>query len=116
MLTDQDLLRQTYAAFNARDIEAVLAMMHPKVVWPNGWEGGWVSGYQGIRDYWTRQWAAIDHCVEPVAFDLDETGHIVVKVPQIVHDLAGQTLSDGWVEHVYLIEDGLIESMEIRKV
>jgi ketosteroid isomerase-like protein len=34
------LLERTYAAFNARDIDAVLAVMHPDVDWPNGMDGG----------------------------------------------------------------------------
>jgi len=34
----EDLFVKTYAAFNARDIEAVLAVLHPDVDWPNGWE------------------------------------------------------------------------------
>lgn len=40
MSTDQELLIKTYKAFNARDIEAVLAVMHPEVDWPNRMEGG----------------------------------------------------------------------------
>jgi hypothetical protein len=31
-----ELLRQPYAAFNARDIDAALAAMHRDVEWPNG--------------------------------------------------------------------------------
>ncbi len=115
MSTDRDLLRETYRAFNARDMEAVLAIMHADVDWPNGWEGGRVYGHQGVREYWTRQWEAIDPRVEPVDFDTDETGRTVVKVHAVVRDLEGKVLSEGMVEHVYLIEDGLIKSMEIRK-
>jgi hypothetical protein len=36
-------LRATYAAFNARDIDAVLAQMTADVDWPNAWEGGHVE-------------------------------------------------------------------------
>jgi len=111
--TDHDLLTNIYNAFNARDIDAVLAVMHTDVDWPNGWEGGRVYGHQGVRDYWMRQWAAIDPHVEPVGFDTDETGRAVVKVHQVVRDLGGNLISEGMVEHVYLIEDGLIKSMEI---
>ncbi len=46
----QDLIREAYSAFNARDIDAVLTMMHPEVNWPNGWEGGYVKGHEGVRD------------------------------------------------------------------
>jgi len=60
MPTDRELLISTYEAFNARDVDAVLAVMHPDVDWPNGWEGGRVYVHQGVRDYWTRQWRVID--------------------------------------------------------
>jgi hypothetical protein len=115
MTTDSELLTKIYAAFNARDIEAVLAAMHAEVDWPNGWEGGRVYGHAGLRDYWTRQWQELDPQVEPVGFDTDETGRTVVKVQQTVRDLAGNVISAGMVEHIYLIQDGLIRSMEIRK-
>jgi len=115
MSTDHALLTNVYNAFNARDIDAVLAFMHKDVDWPNGWEGGRVYGHQGVRDYWSRQWAAIDPHVEPVGFDTDETGRVVVKVYQVVRDLDGNVISEGMVEHIYLIEGGLIKSMEIRK-
>ena len=36
----QELLRKGYTAFNARDIDTILSMMHPDVQWANGMEGG----------------------------------------------------------------------------
>lgn len=115
MPTDHDLLMNVYSAFNARDVDTILAAMSADVDWPNGWEGGRVYGHEGVRDYWTRQWAAIDPHVEPVGFDIDETGRTVVKVHQVVRDLEGNVIAEGIVEHAYLIEDGLIKSMEIRQ-
>lgn len=112
---DRDLLTRIYNAFNARDIDAVLAVLHPEVDWPNGWEGGRVYGREGVRDYWTRQWAAINPSVEPVGFDMDEDGRTIVKVRQRVRDLEGNLIAEGEVEHVYRIEDGLIRNMEIRE-
>ena len=111
----QDLLTRVYRAFNARHIDAALAVMHPGVDWPNGMEGGRVHGYVGVREYWTRQWTMIDPHVEPRGFGSDETGRVVVDVHQVVRDLAGKVLAEQRVQHVYLIEDGLIRSMEIRK-
>jgi SnoaL-like domain len=116
MTGNYDLFTKIYKAFNARDIDAVLTVMHPEVDWPNGWEGGRVHGHEGIRDYWTRQWAAIDPRVEPVGFGIDETGGTIVKVHQEVRDLAGNLIAEGNVEHVYQMEDGLIKSMEIREL
>jgi hypothetical protein len=63
---ERELLMFVYAAFNRRDIAAILPKMHPEVEWPNGMEGGWVHGYEEVRAYWTRQWARIDPHVEPV--------------------------------------------------
>jgi hypothetical protein len=115
VFTDQELLTKTYQAFNARDIEAVLAVMHPEVDWPNGMEGGRVYGHEGLRDYWTRQWGLIDPHVEPLDFTPEADGRIGVEVHQVVRDLEGRILSDSMVQHVYLIQAGLIMSMEIRE-
>ncbi len=109
------LLRKAYAAFNARDIDSALATMQPDVAWPNGMEGGTVHGHTGVREYWTRQWGLIDPHVEPVRFDLDEAGRVVVGVHQVARNLSGEVLLDRMVEHVYTIEGGLIRTMEIRE-
>lgn len=79
----QDLLTQAYAAFNARDIDAVLAMMHLDVEWANGMEGGYVHGHNAVRDYWTRQWKLINSIVEPTGFQPDESRRMVVAVHKV---------------------------------
>ncbi len=110
-----ELLAEAYEAFNARDIERALAAMHPEVDWPNGMEGGYVRGHAAVRAYWTRQWRLIDPYVEPRRFTIDGDGRIVAHVHQIVRDLSGGVVTDQMVQHVYLIEDGAIRHMEIRK-
>lgn len=55
MPDEVELLRRVYALFNARDIESVLAAMHPDVVWANGMEGGHMHGRDEVRNYWKRQ-------------------------------------------------------------
>lgn len=111
----RELLSGIYKAFNRRDVEPILAVMHADVQWPNGMEGGWVHGREGVREYWTRQWGMVDPHVEPVAFTTDETGQIVVEVHQVVRDLSGTVLMDRTVRHAYLLDDGLIRRMEIRE-
>ena len=56
-MTIEDLLTKSYAAFNARDIETALALMHADVDWPNGMEGGRVIGHDEVRQYGTRHGA-----------------------------------------------------------
>jgi len=109
------LLKQAYAAFNARDMEGALSTMRVDVEWPNGMEGGTVHGHEGVREYWTRQWGMINPHVDPVSFELDSSGNVVVGVHQVVHDLSGKVLVDRMVEHVYAVRDGLIQSMTIRE-
>jgi ketosteroid isomerase-like protein len=112
-LREEQLLRQAYAAFNARDIDGALALMHPDVDWPNGMEGGREVGHDAVRAYWTRQFGLIDSHVEPVRFEVDDDGRIVVDVHQVVRDLDGGLLSDGPVRHVHTFRDGLVVRMDI---
>jgi hypothetical protein len=113
----EDLLRRIYAAFNARDVDAVLATLAPDVDWPNGWEGGRVAGREGVREYWTRQWAAIDPSVEPVAFTERADGRLAVDVAQVARALDGELLGEGRVVHVYAFDDatGLVTRMDIEE-
>lgn len=112
MTAEHLVLKKVYAAFNARDIDTVLAAMHPDVDWPNGWEGGRVYGHDGVRDYWTRQWAVLDPHVEPVDFH-DEPNRVVVDVHAVIHDREGKLLADHTIQHIYSMENGLIRCMEI---
>ena len=108
------LLRRAYAAFNARDVEAAVALMHPDVDWPNAWEGGRVRGRDAVRAYWTRQFATIDPQVMPRGFAHRDDGRVAVFVHQIVRSPAGEVLADGAVVHVYVLRDGLVERMDVE--
>lgn len=110
-----DTLTRMYRDFNARQIDAVLDLLHPDVDWQNGWEGGRLHGREEVRDYWTRQWTAIDPTVDPVGFDEDGEGRTIVHVHQVVRSLKGEILGDEHLDPVYEIRDGLIRTMEIRK-
>jgi ketosteroid isomerase-like protein len=109
-----ETLRSAYRAFNARDIEAAIGLMHPEVDWPNAWEGGRVVGRAAVRDYWTRQFAAVSSEVEPEGFTEEPDGSITVDVHQVVHDArTGELISDSQVHHRYRLEDGLIVRMDV---
>ncbi|MEH2107950.1 nuclear transport factor 2 family protein [Nostoc sp.] len=108
-----ELLRAAYAAFNARDIDAALALMTPDVTWPKAFKGGFVRGYEEVRAYWTEQWSEINPHVEPVSFYSEEDGRILVDVHQVVRDLGGAVLADEHVGHRFTLEYGLIQAMEV---
>jgi hypothetical protein len=109
----EPLLRDLYAAFNARDVERVLATMHDDVDWPNAFEGGREAGRDAVRAYWARQFEQVDPRVEPRRFDVEDDGRIAVLVHQVVRDLQGEVLADHDVVHMYSFRDGLIARMDV---
>ncbi len=111
----QELIQKAYAAFNAREIDNVFSTFHPDVRWSNGWEGGYISGHDEIRQYWTRQWKELNPIVEPTGFTQRPDGSLEVAVHHKVKDLQGALLFDGTVKHIYTFQDGLIRTMDIEK-
>jgi nuclear transport factor 2 (NTF2) superfamily protein len=115
----EELLRTMYDAFNARDIDGVLAAMTVDVDWPNAWEGGRLHGHEAVRDYWTRQWAAIDPHVAPVKIGprVGEHGtRVAVEVKQVVRNLDGEVIASGTVVHVYAMRSGLVARMDVEEL
>jgi ketosteroid isomerase-like protein len=103
-----------YRAFTVRDVEAAVALMYPDVDWPNAWEGGRVVGRAAVRDYWSRQFAAISSRVEPEGFTEAADGSITVEVRQVVRDArTGELISDSHVRHRYRLVDGLVVRMDV---
>jgi ketosteroid isomerase-like protein len=108
----ETLIRNLYASFNAKDIEAVLSHLDADVDWPNAWEGGRLRGHDAVRDYWTRQFAAIDPRVEPLEITTagDQTA---VVVRQTVRSPSGEIVAEGTVTHTYTVRDGRIVRMDV---
>jgi hypothetical protein len=106
-------LDSLYAAFNARDVDGVLAATTPDVDWPDAWEGGRVVGHAAVRDYWTRQWARIAPTVTPLRTTELPDGRIAVDVAQVVRDLDGTVLRKATVRHVYTFRNGLVCRMDV---
>lgn len=113
MSDDVKLLKRVYALFNGREIESVLAAMHPDVVWANGMDGGYVHGRDEVRSYWKRQWELVDPHVEPLEISGNGKGEAMVKVHQVVRDRNGNLLADKLVIHVFQIRNGLIRRFDI---
>ena len=110
----EHVLRAAYDAFNTRDVDAAIALMHPDVDWPNAWEGGRVKGRAAVRSYWNRQFASISSKVEPEGFTEEPDGAITADVHQVVHDArTGELISDSHVRHRYRLADGLIVRMDV---
>ena len=109
------LIDRAYQAFNARNIDGVLDLMHSDVEWPNGWEGGYVNGHEAVRAYWLRQWQELDPNVKPVSIRETPNGQIEVLVHQVVKDRLGQVVADEQIRHLYTLVEGKIVRMDIEE-
>ena len=114
MDSNERLIERIYDRFNARDMDAVLAMLADDVTWANGMEGTHVHGTKAVRAYWSHQWAVIDPHVDPVHISQTADGATVVEVHQTVRDLAGKLLLDETVGHVFRIEGGRVARFDIQ--
>jgi hypothetical protein len=110
----ENLIKKAYSAFNSRDIDTALTTFHAEVQWPKAFEGGYVSGHDEIRKYWTRQWTEINPNVEPIGLNMRPNGTLEVEVHQIVKDLEGNQMFNGMVKHVYTLQDKLLIKMDIE--
>jgi hypothetical protein len=113
MADTKTVIEQAYSAFNKRDIDGALALMTQDVSWPKASEGGRVVGKKEVRAYWTRQWREFDPHVEPLAMSDENGGKTRVRVHQLVKSLQGDVLSDSEVLHVFTLNNGLIEAMDL---
>ena len=119
---DTAIIRTLYERFNARDLDGVLVALTEDVVWANGMDGGHVHGREGVRAYWTRQWAVVRPHVEPIGFSRGADGSVIVEVRQSVTDLEGKPLEgqthglkDKTVGHVFHMRDGQVARFDIRE-
>lgn len=110
----EGLIKKAYSAFNSRDIDSALLTFHSDVEWPKAFEGGYVSGHEEVRKYWTRQWKEINPNVEPIGFIERPNGKVEVSVVQKVKDLNGDVIVDGMVKHIITIQDDLFRRMDIE--
>jgi hypothetical protein len=108
-----DRFTALYDAFNARDIDAVLAQFAPDVDWPDAWRGGRVVGHDAVRAYWLAQWAVIDPEVHPRRVRDLPDGRVEVLVEQRVRDFDGDQLAHAFVLHTYTFDGPLVTRMDV---
>jgi hypothetical protein len=108
-----DRLTALYDAFNARDIDAVVAQFAPDVDWPDAWHGGRVVGHDAVRAYWLGQWEVIEPAVHPRRLRELPDGRVEVLVEQEVRDRDGDLLSHAFVLHTYTFSGSLIGRMDV---
>ena len=107
-----NFFQDLYKNFNDRKIELVIVNMTEDVKWANGMEGGYVYGHDGVKEYWTRQFAMVSSKVTPLEFDTEGEA-VKIKVHQVVHDLNGKLLADEFVQHFFLLRNNKVSEFNI---
>jgi hypothetical protein len=109
----EDLLRRAYSLFNARDVDALLAMMTDDIEWPDVANGVVLHDKDAIRSYWEGQFAVADPRVEPT--ELIPAGKdMIAVVDHQVLDRQGEPLTPPTVVfHRYSFEGDLVRRMVV---
>jgi cation diffusion facilitator family transporter len=116
---DGGMMRDLYAAYNAHDLEAVLAKLAPDVDWPDGTDHqGRMHGVDAVRTRWNEQLTEIEARVDPIEIVERADGKVAVTVHQVVRAQPGGELQvDQQVVHVFTFrDDGLIARMDIEEL
>ena len=107
-----NFFQELYKNFNERKIDQVISKMTDNVKWANGMDGGYVYGYDAVKDYWTRQFTIVSSNVTPLEIETDND-IVKIKVRQVVHDLNGNLLADELVYHLFHLRENKITVFEI---
>jgi hypothetical protein len=107
-------LRQLYSGFNERQLDTVLAMLHPAVSWPAMMNRRVVTGRDQVRRYWEAQWAIVSPTVEPLEFDQKSATECSVRVAQTIHGLDGKVIDAAEIVHDFRFDNGQVLDMRVR--
>lgn len=110
------LLTRLYEAFNRKDVEAVVAALHPDVDWPNLLDGGRIHGRDAVRAYWRRQFAIISPEATPISYQSLPDGQMIVTIHYVVRAVEGGLWTDETTANVYSFKDGMILKMDWGQV
>lgn len=113
MIEKESILRASYAAFNARDIETTLKALGPDVEWHDQLVGEMIQGPKAVGEYWQRQWALLGPHFDLKHFEFDRNGDVVVTLIQTLRGMGDTVISQGLVRHVYQFEKGLVRRMRV---
>ena len=109
-----DQLTALYDAVNARDADALAALLAPDADWPEAITGGRVVGRDAVTAHWRDQWAVLRFDLHPRLMRRLPDGRVEVLVDQVVHDVDGDLLSESVVQQVYSLDPaGLVRRMDV---
>lgn len=109
----EQIIRDSYAAFNAGDLEKASAFIAEQVEWPDQLDGDMLAGRNEVVRYWQRlnrlqpHGYEVKHCAE------ESPDVMVVTLIRTVMSPEGSPLSHGLMRHRLIFRNGMVVRMEI---
>ena len=110
---ERDLLLRAFAAYNAQDLEGLLALVSDHVSWPDGSRR--LQGRVACRGYWTAQWLRTRTHGQPLHVDRRADGRVAVRLRRVVRSLDGRLLDDGTFDYVFRLDASHIVRLDIEE-
>jgi len=106
------LIVALFDAFNARDLDAARALIHPEADWPDVFSEGRLHGRDQILAMWSEQFRQFS----PECFLIEMTalpdGRRRVRTNHVVRNLEGKIFTDEQATMTYKFRDGLIARID----
>jgi hypothetical protein len=107
------LLLRFYRAIDVKDVDAIVAMLHPDVDFPDQLnEDRRLHGVEAVRAYYERAFSIIAGESTLTAFHSRPDGSVEVRVHHHVTSLDGALWHDGPVDYSFGFRDGLIARLD----
>ncbi len=109
-----DLIVRYYDALAHRDLEAVMAVMHPEAAFADFLEGGQVSGRAAVKAFFQYMFDTLAPDFDLLGLAVQPDGRIRADMQVATHDRSGHIWSDTRSYALYAVVDGLIHDIELQ--
>lgn len=101
-----------FDAFNARNLEAARALLHPDADWPNLFGEDRLHGPDRVLAMWSEQFARFDPEISLISMTTLPDGRRRARINHVVRNLDGRVFTDEEATVTYRFRDCLIARMD----
>ncbi len=109
-----DLIVRYYDALAHRDLEAVMAVMHPEAEFIDFLQGGEVCGKTAVRTFFQYMFDTLAPDFDLLGLTILPDGRIRADMQVATHGRLGHLWSDTRSYALYTVVDGLIHGVELQ--
>ncbi len=109
------LLTNLFDAFNAQDVEAAGALLHPQADWPDLFGDERLQGREAVMSMWAYQFTKYDPKIAVVDMTALPDGRWRARLSYEIRNLNGRLFSEEPATHLFSFRDGLIARMDVER-